>query len=108
MVESPEIASRLASPEVPQEARIEAMQKIAERLELSFPLRSFAVVVARHGRIADIGAISESYQDLLDEQLGRARATLTFAFQPTTQDTCSGGARARGDRAQENYSDDQS
>ena len=81
MVESPELMPRLASPELPQEAREQAMQKIAERLELSFPLRSFAVVLARHGRIAEIGAVSQSYQDLLDRQLGRERATLTFAIQ---------------------------
>ncbi len=82
MVESPELMMRLASPELPQEAREQAMQKIAERLELSFPLRSFAMVLARHGRIAEIGAVSQAYQDLLDEQLGRERATLTFAVQP--------------------------
>lgn len=82
MVEAPELMMRLASPELPQEAREQAMQKIAERLELSFPLRSFAVVLARHGRIAEVGAVSQAYQDLLDEQLGRERATLTFAFQP--------------------------
>ena len=41
---------------------------------LSFPLRSFAVVVARHGRIADLAAIAESYQDQLDDAAGpRAR-----------------------------------
>ena len=82
MVESPELMMRLASPELPQEAREQAMQKIAERLDLSYPLRSFAVVLARHGRIAEIGAVSQAYQDLLDQQLGRERATLTFAIQP--------------------------
>jgi F-type H+-transporting ATPase subunit delta len=40
------------------------------------------VVLARHGRIGDIGAVAQSYQDLLDRQLGRERATLTFAIQP--------------------------
>jgi F-type H+-transporting ATPase subunit delta len=82
IVESPELISRLASPELSQESREQAMQKIAERLDLSFPLRSFAVVLARHGRIAAIDAVSQSYQDLLDQQLGRERATLTFAIQP--------------------------
>jgi F-type H+-transporting ATPase subunit delta len=82
MVESPELITRLASPELQHETRELAMQKIAERLDLSYPLRSFAVVLARHGRIAAIGAVSQSYQDLLDEQLGRERATLTFAMQP--------------------------
>jgi len=49
---APELALPLSSPELTQQARIEAMAKIAERLNLSFPLRSFAVVLARHGRIA--------------------------------------------------------
>lgn len=86
IVESPELKTRLASPELSQASRQEAMAKIAERLNLSFPLRSFAVVVARHGRIAEVGAIAESYRDLVDEMLGRERATLTFAVQPTNEE----------------------
>ena len=82
IVEDPDLMTKLSSPELSQESREQAMQKIAERLDLSFPLRSFAVVLARHGRIAAIGAVSQSYQDLLDEQLGRQRAILTFAIQP--------------------------
>ena len=85
-VQSPELMSRLASPELSQESREEAMQKIAERLELSFPLRSFAVVVARHGRIAEVPAIAEAYRDLVDQMLGRARATITFAVKPSDSD----------------------
>jgi len=50
IVDAPEIAVQLESPELSQVARLEALSKIAEKLELSFPLRSFAVVVARHGR----------------------------------------------------------
>lgn len=87
IVDSPELEARLASPELSQASRQEAMAKIAERLELSFPLRSFAVVIARHGRIADATAIAESYRDLVDELLGRERATLTFAVQPSDQET---------------------
>lgn len=86
IADAPEIAFRLASPEVSHEARIEAMAKIAERLDLSYPLRSLAVVVARHGRIADLIAVSQSYQDQLDLLLGRARATLTFAREPKPED----------------------
>jgi F-type H+-transporting ATPase subunit delta len=83
MVESPELLERLASPELSEQSRQEAMAKIAERLNLSLPLRSFAVVIARHGRIREIGAIAESYRDLLDHAMGRERATLTFALQPS-------------------------
>jgi F-type H+-transporting ATPase subunit delta len=78
----PELMGRLTSPELSQEKRELAMEKIAAQLGLSFPLRSFAVVVARHGRIADIGAISQAYQGLVDDLLGRARATITFAAEP--------------------------
>ena len=83
IVEAPELIERLASPELPEPSRQEALAKIAERLNLSFPVRSFAVVIARHGRIRDIGAIAESYRDLLDQKMGRERATLTFAIQPS-------------------------
>ncbi len=83
MVESPELLERLASPELADQSRQEAMGKIAERLNLSVPLRSFAMVVARHGRIRELGAIAESYRELLDRALGRERATLTFALAPS-------------------------
>jgi F-type H+-transporting ATPase subunit delta len=83
MVGSPELLERLASPELSEQSRQEAMAKIAERLNLSFPLRSFAVVVARHGRIRELDAIAEAYRELLDQAMGRERATLTFAIQPT-------------------------
>jgi F-type H+-transporting ATPase subunit delta len=83
MVESPELIDRLTSPELSEQSRQEAMAKIAERLNLSFPVRSFAVVVARHGRIRELGAIAESYREQVDQAMGRERATLTFAIQPT-------------------------
>jgi F-type H+-transporting ATPase subunit delta len=83
IVESPELLERLASPELSEQLRQAAMTKIAEHLNLSFPLRSFAAVVARHGRVRSLGAIAEWYRDLLDDRMGRERATLTFAIQPT-------------------------
>jgi F-type H+-transporting ATPase subunit delta len=83
MVEAPELIERLASPELSDQSRQEAMAKIAERLNLSFPVRSFAVVIARHGRIREIGAIAESYRDQVDQAMGRERATLTFAIKPS-------------------------
>jgi len=86
MVSSPDLLARLTSPELPDQQRLEAMTLLAERLNLSFPLRSFAVVVARHGRIADMAAIAQAYQTLLDRRLGRARATLTFPAQPNDPD----------------------
>jgi F-type H+-transporting ATPase subunit delta len=82
-VSAPELAERIAAPDISREMRIELMAKIAERLSLSFPLRSFAVVIARHNRIAELEAVSQAYQSLVDEAMGRARATLTFARKPS-------------------------
>jgi F-type H+-transporting ATPase subunit delta len=83
MVSSPELSTRLSSPELSEQVRQQAMAQIAQRLELSVQVQSFAVVVARHRRISDLPAIAESYRDLLDDRMGRARATLTFAAQPS-------------------------
>ena len=83
---SPELAARLASPELGQQSRELALATITERLNLSFPLRSFAIVAARHGRTAQFAEISRAYQALADERLGRARARLIFALRPRDED----------------------
>ncbi len=82
VIETPELMMRLTAPDLAPEMRLRAVEKIAEHLGLSFPVRSFAVTVARHGRISVFQAIAEAYQDLLDDLLGRARATLVFAAEP--------------------------
>jgi F-type H+-transporting ATPase subunit delta len=43
--------------------------------------------VARHGRIDEFTAIADSYRDLVDQMLGRERATLTFAVEPSAEET---------------------
>jgi F-type H+-transporting ATPase subunit delta len=86
VVGNSELIARLTSPELSDETRLEAVTRIAARLDLSFPLRSFAVVVARHSRLADMAAIAQAYQDLLDRRLGRARAALNFAAPPSDAD----------------------
>ncbi len=82
IVGASEIGRQLASPEVSPADSIRAFTLIAERLGLSFPMRSFAAVVARHGRTEDLPAIAQAYQSILDELLGRVRATLIFARSP--------------------------
>jgi F-type H+-transporting ATPase subunit delta len=87
LTSAPELAAQLASPELADSARLQAITLIGEKLGLSFPLRSFGLVVARHQRLPDLPAISQSYQDLLDHHLGRVRAQLTFATDPTPEQT---------------------
>ena len=86
VIEMPEIDAAFASPEVSVAAKIQALASITEKLELSFPVRSFTAVVARHGRILDLPAAAEAYSRMLDELMGRARATLIFATQPSDED----------------------
>lgn len=86
IVEAPELFGRLTSPELTDEARQLAIGKIAEKLELSYPVRSFAMVLARHGRIAEIGGCAQAYRDMADAIFGRVRATLTFASEPSDGD----------------------
>jgi F-type H+-transporting ATPase subunit delta len=82
IVASPSIAVSFASPEVAPATKLEALAKIAEKLELSYPVRSFAAVVARHGRIEDLPTVADAYRRMLDDVMGRARAVLTFAQAP--------------------------
>jgi F-type H+-transporting ATPase subunit delta len=83
MVAAPAIAVAFASPEVAPATKLEALAKIAEKLALSYPVRSFAAVVARHGRIEDLPAVAEAYRQMLDDLMGRARGALTFAQTPS-------------------------
>ena len=99
MVESPELIDRARVAGTLRSNRgSRRWRRLPSASNLSFPLRSFAVVIARHGRIRDIGAIAESYRDLLDQQLGRERATLTFAIQPVRRRSRARGRRPRSDR----------
>ena len=60
LFEAPEIQASFIAPEVSAAMKIEALGKIAELLELSFPVRSFTVVVAQHGRIQDLPQIADA------------------------------------------------
>ncbi len=86
MVASPELASAFASPRIAPTAKLEAIARIAAKLEVSGPVMSFATVLARHGRIEDLPAIADAFQRMLDARMGRARATLTFAQAPNDAD----------------------
>jgi len=83
IIEFPEIAARLESPELQVSSRDEALRIIEEKLDVSFPVRSFLLVIARHGRLPELQAIADAYSALLDDLLGRARCNLTFARQPS-------------------------
>ena len=72
VIEMREIDASFASPVVSIVAKIQALASITEKLEVSFPVRSFIAVVAQHGRIPDLPAVAEEYGRMLDELMGRA------------------------------------
>lgn len=86
IVEAPEIINMFASPQISPASKIEGLGKIAEKLDLSYPVRSFSAVVARHGRIEDFAAIADAYRRMLDDLMGRTRATVIFAEEPSDED----------------------
>jgi len=86
IIEMPEVDAAFASPEVALSAKIQALAIITEKADLSFPIRSFAAVVARHGRIQELPAVAVAYRSMLDDLMGRARATMTFAVEPGQRD----------------------
>jgi F-type H+-transporting ATPase subunit delta len=86
IVAAPEIAAAFSSPEVTPASKLEALGRIAEKLGLGYPVRPFAAVVARHHRIEDLPAVAAAYHQMLDELMGRTRATLTFAQPPNDQE----------------------
>jgi F-type H+-transporting ATPase subunit delta len=86
IVAAPEIAAAFSSPEVTPASKLEALEKIAEKLALGYPVRPFAAVVARHHRIEALPAVAAAYHQMLDDLMGRTRATLTFAQPPNDQE----------------------
>ncbi|MCL5044734.1 MAG: ATP synthase F1 subunit delta [Deltaproteobacteria bacterium] len=84
--EAAELRAVVFSPELSQERRLGLLARVSELLGLSYPVRSLAAVAARHGRLAEMGAIADAYAALLDQMLGRTRARLSFAQAPSDRE----------------------
>lgn len=71
-------------PWVATAAKRAAAMEIAARLELSPLVRDFVGLVARQGRAQHLDAIADAYRDMVDADLGRARARVRTAV-PLTE-----------------------
>jgi F-type H+-transporting ATPase subunit delta len=69
-----ELRDFFARPWVSAAAKRAAALEISARLELSPLVRDFIALVARAGRAPQLAAIALAYRDMVDEDLGRARA----------------------------------
>jgi len=75
---SPELHNALVTPAVPS-ARKRAVERIADLLKLSRIPRNFLLILIDHRRIASLAAMVDSFEIVLDERLGFARAEVTSA-----------------------------
>jgi F-type H+-transporting ATPase subunit delta len=77
LAEEPQIAQGLANPLLSANARRGLARAIAEQLKLRPIMRDFLSLLADHRRLDQLAGIADQYQHILDQMLGRVRATLT-------------------------------
>ncbi len=84
---SPELKNALENPIFPTHKRRLVLEELARRLALSASVRNLLLLLLDKGRIAALPDIARAHRELVDEQAGRARATVTSAapIDPTTE-----------------------
>jgi F-type H+-transporting ATPase subunit delta len=76
---SPELQNALETPAVPVTRKRAVVGRIAEILKLSRISRNFLYVLIDHRRIAALSGIIDSFELIVDERLGFARAEVSAA-----------------------------
>jgi F-type H+-transporting ATPase subunit delta len=80
---SVELQNALATPAVPASRKRAVVAKLADRLELSGITRNFLFVLIDRGRMAAMAEIVHSFELIVDERMGFARAEVTAARELT-------------------------
>jgi F-type H+-transporting ATPase subunit delta len=80
---SPELQNALATPAVPASRKRAVVGQIAEILKLSAITRNFLFVLIDHRRMAAMPEIVPSFEVMVDERLGFARANVSSALELT-------------------------
>src|SRR5262249_14402585 len=75
----PEIAQGLSNPLLSATARRGLARAVAEQLKLRPIMRNFLSLLADHRRLDQLVSIADQYEKILDQMLGRVRATITSA-----------------------------
>ena len=82
----PQIAAALANPLFSPPRRRELARTIADNLRLAPTMRNFLSLLADHRRLDQLGGIAEQYEKVLDQMMGRVRATITSATPLSAED----------------------
>jgi F-type H+-transporting ATPase subunit delta len=81
----PQIAHGLANPLLSASARRGLARAVAEQLKLRPIMRDFLSLLADHRRLDQLVGIADQYQKIIDQMLGRVRATITSATPLTAE-----------------------
>jgi|SRR5579863_578266 F-type H+-transporting ATPase subunit delta len=76
---SPELRTALLSPAVPPSRKRAIVSRVLQPLGLDAQARNFLFVVIDHRRVAELPAIVDAFEVLLDERLGFVRADVLSA-----------------------------
>jgi F-type H+-transporting ATPase subunit delta len=87
LAEDPQIAHGLANPLLSASARRGLARAVAEQLKLRPIMRDFLCLLADHRRLDQLVGIADAYRKIIDEMLGRVRATITSAAPLTPEQT---------------------
>jgi F-type H+-transporting ATPase subunit delta len=79
LAEDPQIEQGLANPLLSASARRSLARAVAEQLKLRPTMRDFLSLLADHRRLDQLVGIADQYQKIIDQMLGRVRATITSA-----------------------------
>jgi F-type H+-transporting ATPase subunit delta len=109
IAESPELANALITPAVPAARKRAVVGRVAERLGLSPISRNFLYVLVDKRRIGSLSQIIQSFEQVVDERLGFARAEVSSATAMTDQQRAALNGRLEqltGKRVRAQYSVD--
>jgi len=79
LVEVPELFRALVSPLVGVDTKTSILNEVMDALELGEPTRRFLHVVQQHYRMEHMADIAATFREVLDQSLGRKRATVETA-----------------------------
>lgn len=81
--ESPALRNVFLSPAISPAKKRAVVGRIADAIGVARQIKNFLFVLVNHRRMAEFSQIAESYETLLDEQLGFVRADVTSAQELT-------------------------
>ncbi len=109
--ESRQLREVLSDPSIPRDQKLNVLDAIGSRLEISKTVRNFLAVIIDHGRIGDLDEILTEYAALADETSGVAEAEITSALPLDAQERATletEAVRLAGGRVRTRYIQDPS